>query len=281
MNAWRRILVHLDGSPRSASRLRLARRVAEARDAHVFAMLSVTPAWQALPLSTFGDGGSAALLNQAHTERRRMALDLVEQERARPGAPLHWLELPEGRPAVDVAQHALCSDLVVMGQHDPEDPLAWGSPPDLVPQVLADTGRPALVVPWAGEFEGVGQRVVVAWKPTRESAAALSAALPLLQTAREVHLLTWSERAEAARAGPDLTQALAAWLDAHGVRPRMASQGAPTGDLGDLLLSAAADHGADLLVMGCYGHVRMREWMFGGVTRTVLRTMTLPVLMAH
>ncbi len=281
MNAWRRILVHLDGSPRSAVRLRLARRVAEAQGAHVFAMLAVTPAWQSVPVSTFGDGGSAVLLREAQAERRRMALDLIEQERARPGAPLHWLEVAEGRPVSDFSQHALCSDLTVMGQHDPDDPLAWGSPPDLVPQVLAESGRPSVVVPWAGDFEDVGRRVVVAWKPTREAAAALSAALPVLRSAREVTLLNWSEPAPASPQGPDLTQALAAWLDAHGVRPRIESQGPATSELGELVLSAAADRGADLLVLGCYGHSRMREWMFGGVTRTVLRSMTLPVLMAH
>lgn len=281
MNSWQRILVHLDGSPRSAVRLRLARRIAQPKGAHVFAMMAVTPVWQSIPLTTFGDGGSAALLQEAQADRRRAALDLVEQERAKPGAPLHWLEVGEVRPASDFAHHALCSDLTVLGQHDPDDPLAWGTPPDLVPQVLAVSGRPGLVVPWAGDFEDAGQRVVIAWKPSRASAAAVSAALPVLRTASEVTLLSWTEPAEAARSGPDLTRALAAWLDAHGVRARIEFEGAPGTDLGDLLLSATADRGADLLVMGCYGHSRMREWMFGGVTRTVLRSMTLPVLMAH
>lgn len=281
MSAWRRILVHLDGSPRSATRLRLARRLAESQQAHVFAMLAVTPAWQTVPLSTLGDGGSAALLREAQAERRRMALDLVERERAQAGAPLHWLETVEGTPVIDFARHALCSDLTVMGQHDPDDPAAWGSPPELVAEVLAESGRPGLVVPWGGTFTEIGQRVVVAWKPTRSSAAALTAALPLLRTAREVHLLRWSERTEAAQTGPDLTQALAAWLDGHGVRARLESLGSAPADLGEMLLSATADRSADLLVMGCYGHARWREWMFGGVTRTVLQSMTLPVLMAH
>ena len=255
--------------------------MAQAQEGHVFAMLAVTPAWQSVPVSAFGDGGSGVLLREAQAERRRMALEVVEQERALPGAPVHWLELPQERPPRDFSRHALCSDLVVLGQYDPDDPLAWGTPPDLVPQVLADSGRPALVVPWAGDFAEVGRRVVVAWKPTRESASALRAALPLLQAAQEVSLLHWSEGDDEARASPDLTQALAAWLDAHGVRARLETQGRPGDDLGALLLSAAADHSADLLVMGCYGHARMREWMFGGVTRTVLRSMTLPVLMTH
>lgn len=262
-------------------RLRLARRLAEGQGAHVFAMLAVTPAWQAVPLSALGDGGSAALLREAQAERRRVALDLVERERAQVGAPLHWLETVEGPPITDFAQHALCSDLTVMGQHDPEDPAAWGSPPALVPEVLAESGRPGLVIPWGGAFEDVGQRVVVAWKPTRSSVAALAAALPLLRTAREVHLLRWTEPAEAARGAPDLTQALAAWLDAQGVRARLESLGSAPADLGEMLLSATADRSADLLVMGCYGHTRWREWMFGGVTRSVLQSMTLPVLMAH
>ena len=158
-------------------------------------------------------------------------------------------------------------------------------PADFAAQVMAASGRAALIVPWAGEWTRAPERALVAWKPTREAAAAVTAALPLLRQAREVVALAWSDGgALAARGGDDplRLRRLQVWLSAHGIDARIEPQGpAPSAGLGELLLSAAADHGSDLLVMGCYGHTRMREWVFGGVTRTVLDSMTLPVLMAR
>lgn len=296
MDSLQRLLVHVDGSPRSAMRIRLARAIAAGRGAHVSAMLAADPPWQVVPMEAVGDGGSAALLAEAQAERRRAALDLVEQERERPGeprAPLHWLE--DDAPGAPVpashafASQALCSDLAVLGQHDPADARAWGVPADFAAQVMAASGRAALIVPWAGEWTRAPERALVAWKPTREAAAAVTAALPLLRQAREVVALAWSDGgALAARGGDDplRLRRLQVWLSAHGIDARIEPQGepqgpAPSAGLGELLLSAAADHGSDLLVMGCYGHTRMREWVFGGVTRTVLDSMTLPVLMAR
>lgn len=292
MSSWSRILVHVDGSARSAVRLRVARAVAHTQGAHVWATLAADPPWQVLPIETVGDGGSASLLWEAGAERRRAALDTVESERARPGPPVHWLEGDgQGAPwpsSRDFAAQALCSDLTVMGQHDPDDAAAWGVPTDFVPHTLAASGRAGLVVPWAGAWDERPQppaHVLIAWKPAREAAAAVAGALPLLKQARVVTVLSWSNgEALAGRDSGDplRMRRLQVWLSGHGITTRLALQGpAPATGLGELMLSAAADHGADLLVMGCYGHARAREWVFGGVTRTLLGSMTLPVLMAH
>ena len=125
----------------------------------------------------------------------------------------------------------------------------------------------------------VGQTVVIAWKPTREAARAVSAAVPLLQRARRVHVMAWGEDEEQVT-GARLD--LDGYLKLRGVEPVWHREGGEEpADLGDLLLSRAFDLEADLLVMGCYGHSRAREWVLGGTSRTVLRSMTLPVLMAH
>jgi nucleotide-binding universal stress UspA family protein len=292
MSPWQRILVHVDGSPRSGVRLRLARTLAAGHGAHVTAMLAADPPWQVVPIETLGNGGGAALMVEAQRERRQAALATVERERALPGAPVHWLEgRAQGAPTpsvIDFVGQALCSDLLVLGQRDPDDPSAWGVPGDFVPRVMAGSGRPSLLIPWAGEWTGwprAAAHVLVAWKPTRESAAALTGALPLLRQAREVTVISWNDGGPLAAAGGDdplWLRPLQVWLSAHGIDARVEPQGpAPTAGLGELLLSAAADHGADLLVMGCYGHTRMREWVFGGVTRTILDSMTLPVLTAR
>ena len=278
MNALRSLLVHVDGSPRSGERLRVARSLAAAQGATVTAMLAVNPALVEVPMSYLGEAGGAVLLQEAEAQRARDARALFDRVNATPGPTMRWLQSDAGMPALSsFSERALLADLLVLGQHDRHDPLAWGVPADFVPEVLARSGRPGLVVPVAGPFSGVGLRVLVAWKPTREAARALSAALPLLSCAQTVKVVMWEEPG----AFRPQAEALADFLALHGVQAHFERAGPAAGPLGELLLSRAADAEADLLVMGCYGHARAREWLLGGVTRTLLQSMTLPVLMAH
>lgn len=290
---WRRLLVHLDGSPRSAERLALARRLAGRSGATLVAMHAVTPVWAEMPMSAMGDAGAGVLLQEAEAERHRSARAVYDREAARPGAPMWWHDATSltdtgwGAAATAFSARALCSDLVVLGQRDPEDALTWGVPTDFIPDVVAYSGRPTLVVPRVGHFDTVGRRVLVAWKPAREAARALATALPMLQHAQHVEVAHWREGGEsrperpggeASAAGPG---ALQDWLQAHGIQARHTAQGDAHADIGEQMLSLAAHIDADLLVMGCYGHNRTREWLLGGATRTLLQGMTVPVWMAH
>lgn len=136
-----------------------------------------------------------------------------------------------------------------------------------------DSGRPAFVLPHHGALEAVFETVVVGWKAAPEAARALVAAWPILRAARRVHVL-----------GPAADLAggeLEAHLRRHGVEARFETFEPSAAMAGELLLSRSGELGADLLVMGCYGHGRTREFVLGGATRGVLQSMTLPVLMAH
>jgi nucleotide-binding universal stress UspA family protein len=116
----------------------------------------------------------------------------------------------------------------------------------------------------------------VAWKETPEAARAVSAALPWLGMASRVHAVSYGENAQAS------LNKLQQYLAAQGIADvSLHAEGSEDGDAGNKLLSTASDLGADLLVMGCYGHSRAREWILGGATRTILATMTLPVLLSH
>jgi nucleotide-binding universal stress UspA family protein len=169
-------------------------------------------------------------------------------------------------------------DLVVLGQRDPEDVLAADVPRDFVASVVMESGKPALVVPHTGRFGGIGANVLIAWRPTRECARAVEAALPLLQRAGRVHAVSWGEDSF----GPaETTFGLVRALRWHGIECTTQRYPDEPEKLGGLLLSTAAAQGSDLLVMGAYGHHRVRELLLGGTTRTVLRSMTLPVLLAH
>jgi nucleotide-binding universal stress UspA family protein len=138
-----------------------------------------------------------------------------------------------------------------------------------------------LVVPYIGARPTLGDNVLVAWDGGREASRAIADAFPLLERARRVTVIAVS-RDEAAAADASPAEArLGAWLREHGVKVEIARHAVGDVSAGEWLLSRAADLGSDLIVMGGYGHTRVRELILGGVTRTMLQSMTVPVLMSH
>ena len=279
MNSLRSILLHVDASPRSAVRLQLARELGLQHEAAVTALYGVTPTFLALPFA-FPDGaaGMLPMLEQIDTGRRAAAKAGFDREQ-RTGTPaMRWADLGNEPVVEGFAARALIADLMVLGQHDPNDPQADGVPADFVESVLIASGKPALIVPYAGAFTSAARDVLVAWKPTREAARAVACALPLLQRARTVHVVGWTPDASGGASG---WVNLAGYLRSHGVGAEVQVHSAAPVEIGESLLSLAADVSADLLVMGCYGHTRARELVLGGATRTILRSMTVPVMMVH
>jgi nucleotide-binding universal stress UspA family protein len=278
MSELKSILLHLDAAANTAQRLQFARRLAQAHGARIEAMYAVMPAVLQYPFAFTADGSGAALLMNYEAEQRarvKAAFEPAVRGAGDSTAPA-WHEATD-EPVRAFTQQAWAADLLLLAQHDPDPKAYSGVPPDFAAAVLLQSGKPGLVMPFIGAGNEIGNKVLVAWKPSAESARAVTAALPILQRARQVHLALWDEPGESAGASP----AIETYLRHHGVAATAHRGGRPTRELGELLLSLAADVQADLLVMGCYGHGRAREWVLGGVTRTVLRSMTLPVLMAH
>ncbi|HEX5958073.1 MAG TPA: universal stress protein, partial [Hyphomicrobiaceae bacterium] len=185
-------------------------------------------------------------------------------------------------PHVDLASvvmdHGRAADLIIAGQTHPD----WDLSPlmDFPERLALESGRPVVVVPYIGRYPNISRNVVIAWKAARESARAVFDALPLLCAAEAVQILEIKERGDPR---PALTAdtSIAAALSRHGIRPTVRSTVAGDIGIGDEILSRLSDLGADLLVMGAYGHSRMREMIFGGATRHIFRHMTVPVLFAH
>ncbi len=273
MNPIRSILVHLDTTAACAARLRLADDLARRFGAEATALYAATAAEVLMPFGDTPEFPMAEVRADFEADRRKRARAALDAARALGLDRLQWAELPAGASAYALAGRALCADLLVLGQRLPPGDDMPDVPADFVESVLIASGRPAVVVPHIGLPETVGRTVLVAWKASRESARAVTAALPLLRAAEAVHVLMGAD--------PATAPALEDWLGCHGVKAQLHRFDAGTGEAGDLLLSEAAARSADLLVMGCYGHARAREWALGGASRTVLRTMTLPVLMAH
>lgn len=276
--SYRQLLVHLDSSDRSAVRLAIARRLAEEQGASLAALYAVTPTLVALPPVPALSPEMAANMAGIDDDRRRRARAVFDRTMATAGARTTWSEAREPPVIAAFSQQALYADLLVLGQHEPAGQQALDLPPDFCESVMAASGKPALVVPYANMPNAVGDTVVIAWKETREAARAVTAALPLLRRARVVHVLSWAE-SEPVIEGPALD--LGTYLELHQVEPVWHHQGKEPDFLGEILLSTTFDLDADLLVMGCYGHSRAREWVLGGTSRTVLRSMTCPVLMVH
>jgi nucleotide-binding universal stress UspA family protein len=170
------------------------------------------------------------------------------------------------------------ADLIIAGQTDPDWDLA---PLRNFPERLAlESGRPVLVIPYVERYPRIGCNVVVAWKAGRESARAVFDALPILKEAENVHILEVKERPNRGTSlAPD--SSIAPSLARHGIKPTIRTSIASDISVGDQILARLADLDADLLVMGAYGHSRMRELVFGGATRLIARYMTVPTLFSH
>lgn len=273
MSAFKSILVHLDSSARCAERLQVARQVAQKFDSALVAHYCVTPSLWRYPLAIEYGGDILGIMEEVDAERRAKAYALYSKH-SNGGAGIAWSEQTIDAPW-GLVTRALYSDLLVLGQRDPDDPAVADMPADFLPSLLVDSGRPGLLLPFAGPVAPIGNIVLVAWKETREAARAVRAALPWLYSAKEVHVIGYGDDPQ----GP--LEALHAYLNDHGVAASIHPSGVETGDAAQALLSRAADLEADLLVMGCYGHSRARERVLGGMTRSILDSMTLPVLMVH
>jgi nucleotide-binding universal stress UspA family protein len=181
-------------------------------------------------------------------------------------------------PTEAVIRQARLSDLVVFGQIDPNHPPPAGR--RLLVNALLTSGRPILIVPYAGHFPTVGTNATIAWKDSREAARAVHDALPLLVKARSVTVL---HAFVAGKKEPDeaVTDGIVRFLSRHDIDAKVIRFPMAEISVTDAMLSYAADIGADLLVAGGYGHSRLREFVLGGVTRELLQHMTVPVLMSH
>ncbi|ANN72272.1 universal stress protein [Bordetella bronchialis] len=213
-------------------------------------------------------------------EDRRKCEEAFQRQAGGAGIAVQW-RAPEGRADELLARHARCADLLVISQSVDgvtDSVLA----PDMAESVILTAGRPVLAVPYSGEFETVGTRILFCWDHGREAARALADAAPFFATASEIVALTLNANSDEMRRRQTVVGDLKAYFHAHGyVRPRVTTGETAGIGTGNAILNAASDYGCDLIVMGLYGHSRAREWVLGGASRAILESMTVPVLFSH
>jgi nucleotide-binding universal stress UspA family protein len=275
---YKTILAHFDSTERAATRITAAARLGDAFDAHVVALYSIMSPLYSEPF--VADGGAFVAQELLRFQERKDTDARAAFERLQPalGRPVEW-RTDAGDPASVVNEHGRYADLIVLGQHD--DDQANDTTPDFIGRVIMGSGRPVLVVPYVGEFPTIGERPMIAWNASREAARAVSSALPLLRRAKEVQVTTFNARPGRGGHGDVPGADIATFLARHGVNANVSGSTSREVDIGNQILSRADDFQADLLVMGGYGHSRAFEFVMGGSTRTMLESMTLPVLFAH
>lgn len=281
------ILVHLDDGPRSAVRQKIATSLARQSGAHLTGIFIVdipgSDLFYGAGMPFAGGGGVDRMVSGLREEaalRGEATGDAFRDTLRREGLEGEW-RLADGDTSTILSLHARYADLTILGQPNEEEPYKGSSPDSVLVGVMLSSGRPILAVPYAGAFDTVGNRVLIAWNASREATRAVNDALPLLRTASQVTVLAVNPERGIGDHGDVPAADIALHLARHGVKAKAAHTVAEDISEGDALLSYAADIGADLIVCGGYGHSRAREMVFGGVTRTLLREMTVPMLMSH
>jgi nucleotide-binding universal stress UspA family protein len=280
MSAYRTILLELLDDTRNDARVERGKQLALRFEAELVG-IHVSPP----PFVPVGYGEGAAYVGpeiyEAQREANRLVRERVEDAFRRACDPSKMAVrdiYEEGDPGEVIAEAARGADLTIVAQPEAAGLVDAALEPQPIHHVVLSAGGPVLMPPRAEAGQQpeqrLGRRVLVAWNGSREAARALKDALPFLAEADAVVLAAAGEQAAA---GLD---AAAALLKRHGAPVAAKQIPSVAGGAGATLLGAAEAEGADLLVMGAYGHSRLRELVLGGATREVLRDARVPVLLS-
>ena len=226
------------------------------------------------------DAGTIAALYEQAEQRMSEAETAFTQAAEKSGLSFEWraLRSPSGDSAVSALPSARTADLVLVRQCDRE---AGESSPADVEALLFESGRPVLFLPPSGMLASPVARVLIAWDGSREASRAVHDAMPFLKGAQSVTLVIVDPDRlpdiDAPLAGTDI----AAHLSRHGVHAEIVTTSRDGGSTSDAILRQVKAVNADLVVMGAYTHQRLREWLFGGVTRSFLEKAPVATLMAR
>jgi nucleotide-binding universal stress UspA family protein len=274
--------VFVDATPEGERRIDFAATLAHQCGAHlagIHVVSAVRPEYRS-DYYVIGEKAIRALLverkaaDEAATSNVRRRFEAISTKR---DLSAEFRVIRRGGPDEDLTLSSLHSDLVVVGQRELQELKGYASPEKL----LLSSGAPILVIPSGWKSESIGNKILVGWNASREARRAVADALPFLVAASSVPLLVVDSEQRAGRHGEEPGADIALYLARHGAHVEVEqalSQGAP---VADIILSCAAEHGVDLIVIGAYSHARPVEMMFGGVTRTLLKEAPVPVLMSR
>jgi nucleotide-binding universal stress UspA family protein len=265
------LLVSVDMGVGASSRVKYAASLAAQCDARLIGIAAESPA-----TPVYGEGDGMAVAAFMEMEDARLSEDLADAEQlfrraVGPYKNIEWRS--KMAPAVDfVAEMACLADvLIVSGLEDTPSPMAADAR-DLVMQV----GRPILLVPIAGPDIFRLNHILIAWKNTREARRAVADALPFIKAANKVRVASFGEDDRDSN-----VEDVATFLERHGVQAQLYTSVTSGSDVAKQISDLAVEEAADLIVCGAYGHSRTKEWIFGGVTKELMRSCPVPWFMSH
>lgn len=278
---YKRIAVHVDRDDASAHRVRVAIQLARTHEAQLIGIYPAYPPTQYFYNRTYVPAAAIAALQEREKMDNKEVKDSFERATGESGLSAQFLSA-EGFPDEMLATYARYCDLLVLSQgYNAEGSIALT--PHLAEALAMSLGRPVLMVPSLGNSEAGGRRVLLCWDGGREAARALADADPILKRCNDLVILMadWLDNKEPGmrdRIKSELVQ----YMTAHGYpAPRFDCRSSQGVGIGNTILNVVMDYSCDLVVMGAYGHSRIREWSLGGASRTILQSMTAPVLFSH
>ena len=273
------IFVHLDTSAACERRVNAALMLAREHAAHLTGVAIVSRPY----IPAYAEVEIGMEIIKERQQQMRDALEDVgavfDEQAGQSGVTGEWRIL-EGEPSDILSEQARYSDLMVLSQDETANDILLGGQ-EIPERVILTSGRPARIVPRIYKDEQIGKHVLVGWDRGRMAARAVHDSLSVLQTAEKVTIMTANPTTNESGNGGISGADLAVHLARHGVSVEADHTVSEDLDIGDLLLSRAADLQADLIVLGAYGHARWRKLVLGGVTKHMLEHMPVPVLMSH
>ncbi|MFN0194492.1 MAG: universal stress protein [Aestuariivirga sp.] len=279
--AYKTILVCLNEISRLNQLIGAAAALGGTYDAHVSG-LYVIPSVQVYPSVGFEAAPQVFEGNRTFfKENLAKTKDAFETAMRKEGLSFDFRNVDSSTPIIadEVIAQGRAADLILLSQTDAGE--MSGVERDFVEQVVMAAGRPVLVLPFKGEPKIDFSEVILGWDGGREAACATFDALPILKSAKRVRVLRIDPQKDPSLRGKVAGADIAETLARHSVKAETMAY--PTEGLGEgqALLRCAGDNGADLIVMGAYGHSRLTEFIFGGATRHILANLDRPILMSH
>lgn len=281
--SYKTILVHVNGRKPVGECIDFAAKIAMNEEAYLIGAAPTGVPRLIYQAGYIYEGGGMTLPLESHInalrKQAREALAVFEDVAKKSGVRSYETRTIDDEAGAGISLQARYADLVVLEQADPNAPSPTALP-DFPEYVLMNCGRPVLIVPYTGHYEMVARRILVGWDASTSATRAVTAALPLLKRADNVDVVVFNPDSRGDAHGEQPGADIGLYLARHDIKVNVVCRKTDI-DIGNALLSLATDLGSDMLVMGGYGHSRFREILLGGVTRTVLASMTVPVLMVH
>ena len=276
--AIKNILIHIDNSSACEYRVQVAIQLALQHNAQLSG-INVIPEF---PEPTYYEAQISADII-LEIDRKALESALITQRKyiklANEAGLSLSVAIEKGNLISILDEYARFTDLLILGKNYPEDPQNLSEA--LADNMVLEAGAPCLIVPCSNQTHFTAKRVLVAWNASREAARTLKDAIPVLRKADAVEVLLVNPSHQGTSKENIHSKNVSSFLNQHGIKSEIRIDSSNKSIPAAAILTRASEFTADIIVMGAYGHSRLREIILGGVTREILQEMTIPIFISH